>query len=161
MPNFPTTIRVPVDDDYVAQVGKAVYLFAYYEWTIICIINQIMPGFVHEYCRGKNPLTSSMVLRKFKQSMSKFPKDAEQPTSGELEMYSCRFKTLIDKRNALLHAHPAMYNDNQILSYQTHPTRPLPDFNWEEKKIQNFIKEIDDAAVDVGKYLEKIRKLNL
>ena len=37
-----TSTRVPVDDSYAALVGKAIYVFAYYELTIIFIINYSM-----------------------------------------------------------------------------------------------------------------------
>lgn len=58
------TTRTPIDDQYVCLVGKAVYLFAYYEWTIIYIIEQLEKGFVGEYSRGK-PMTSGKVSYRF------------------------------------------------------------------------------------------------
>jgi hypothetical protein len=39
-------VRVPYDPDYNALVGTAVYVFAYYEWAAIYIIEQFKPGFV-------------------------------------------------------------------------------------------------------------------
>ncbi|MBU2739378.1 hypothetical protein [Acidithiobacillus concretivorus] len=41
-----SSTRVPVDDSYAALVGKAVYVFAYYEWTIIYVIDYLQSGFV-------------------------------------------------------------------------------------------------------------------
>jgi len=55
-----STTRVPVDDEYAALVGKAVYVFAYYEWAIIYIVEFLRSGFVAEYSRG-SPLTSGAV----------------------------------------------------------------------------------------------------
>ena len=43
--------RVPFDDDYVKLVGTAVYLFSYYEWAIIYVVERLQPGFLPEYCR--------------------------------------------------------------------------------------------------------------
>ena len=37
--------RVPFNDDYVKLVGTAVYLFSYYEWAIIYIVERLEPGF--------------------------------------------------------------------------------------------------------------------
>ena len=33
--------RVPFDDDYVKLVGTAVYLFSYYEWAIIYVVERL------------------------------------------------------------------------------------------------------------------------
>ncbi len=38
--------RVPFDPNYTALVGTAVYVFAYYEWAVIYLIQQFKPGFV-------------------------------------------------------------------------------------------------------------------
>ena len=46
--------RVPFDEDYVKLVGTAVYLFSYYEWTIIYMIERLEPGFVVEYFPREN-----------------------------------------------------------------------------------------------------------
>ena len=64
MPLYITT-RVPVEDTYAALVGKAVYVFAYYEWTIIWIVESLCRGFVAEYSRGK-PLVSGAVEKRFR-----------------------------------------------------------------------------------------------
>jgi len=47
------TTRIPVKDEYAALIGKAIYIFAYYEWTIIWIIEFLESGFVREYSREK------------------------------------------------------------------------------------------------------------
>ncbi len=152
------TTRVPVDDKYATQLGKAVYLFAYYEWTIICIINQIVPDFTREYCRGEKPLTSGLVLKEFKKAMNAFNKDTEQPMNQEFTTYVSTFETLINKRNALVHAHPATdTNGNQILSWQTNSKRHLHDLKWTETEIQRFIKEVDKSAVQINNFFHRIR----
>ena len=56
--------RVPFNADYVNLVGTAVYLFSYYEWTIIYIIERLKPGFVAEYSREKT-MTSGVVRDRF------------------------------------------------------------------------------------------------
>ena len=50
-PGAPMNTRVPLDDDYVKLVERAVYLFSYYEWAIIYVVERLEPGFVGEYCR--------------------------------------------------------------------------------------------------------------
>ena len=74
--NHHTTTRIPVNDEYAATVGKAVYLFAYYEWTIIYIIDYLKSGFVTEYSRPQNrPMTSGAVKEKLREviNLSVFP----------------------------------------------------------------------------------------
>ena len=52
------SIRTPFAEDYVCLFGQALYVFAYYEWTIVYIINGMEPGFVDKYSRpkGNRPL---------------------------------------------------------------------------------------------------------
>ena len=76
-----STTRVPVDDSYVALVGKAVYVFAYYEWAIIYIIEFLKPGF------GSHGT------------------DFTRATKQELESFCIEFDRLIVRRNALIHKH--------------------------------------------------------
>ena len=68
-------IRVPFDENYVSQIGKAVYLFSYYEWTIIYLVEQLQPGFVKKYSREKT-MTSNDILKKFKSAL--------EPASNDL-----------------------------------------------------------------------------
>lgn len=58
------TVRtcVPHDPQYTALVGTAVYVFAYYEWAIIYLIQQYKPEFVARYCR-EAPMTSGGVKK--------------------------------------------------------------------------------------------------
>ena len=117
--------RIPFDKDYVKLVGTAVYLFSYYEWGIIYIIERLAPGFVVEYCRKKT-MSSGVVLQRFKRALQ----DAGGHTADKaaLECCSQEFANLIKKRNALLHAHPITDIDGaQILNYQANPSKPISD----------------------------------
>jgi hypothetical protein len=152
-----TTTRVPVNDEYAALIGKAVYVFAYYEWTIIYIIEYLESGFVSDYSRGR-PMTSGAVLNKLKQviaSLSSLPNNISQT---ELDQCIDNFTKLIVKRNALIHAHPCADDDgSQILSYQTSPTKPLPDMKWPKNEVEKVIAEIDEVACETGDILDKLR----
>ncbi len=153
-----STTRVPVDDNYATLVGKAVYVFAYYEWAIIWIIELLDSGFVHEYCRG-NPMTSGMVQERFRavidNSATKFNKVCKQ------ELLDClgEFASLIVQRNALVHAHPCTDSDGaQILTYQTKSSKPLPDMKWPVAEVGKLISVFDKAACCAGRLLDKLRK---
>jgi hypothetical protein len=157
--NYHTTTRIPIDDQYAATLGKAVYAFAYYEWTIIYIIEKLEAGFVAEYSRPKKQgLTSGAVKKKLKEVITKtaFPfKNVTEP-----EMLACmdRFEELIEERNALIHAHPITAKDgSQILNYQTSPSKKISDMAWPAAEIERLIQEIDMAAIRAGSLLDKMR----
>jgi hypothetical protein len=154
-----TATRIPVNDKYAAVLGKAVYLFAYYEWTIIYIIDFYESGFVAQYSRpGESPLTSGAVNRKLKEIIKGFDFPASNVTKTEIELCQQEFESLIKKRNALIHAHPATGIDgSQILVYQTKPSKPFSDMVWKESEINEIIKEIDDAGVKASAILDQIR----
>jgi hypothetical protein len=137
--------RVPVDDTYAALVGKAVYIFAYYEWIIIYIMEYLKPGFAHDYSRGK-PMTSGVVADEFKKMINSAVSFA---VVSQMDFQECheKFKRMIDKRNALIHAHPCTDADgNQILAYQTNPAKGLPDMRWPQANVEVIIHEFDEAA---------------
>lgn len=160
--NHHTTTRVPVNDEYVAIIGKAVYVFSYYEWTLIYIIDSLKHGFVKKYSRppGK-PLTSGAV----KNELDRCLKNPKQSTSAAIckDLTTCSnlFGQLILKRNALIHAHPVTDKDgSHILSYQSNSTRPISDMKWPIKEVTEFVREIDKAAVLAGEALFRLRKEN-
>ena len=148
--------RVPFDSHYVQLVGTAVYLFSYYEWSIIYIIERLNPGFVSEYCREKK-ITSGGVCKQLKKELDK---DAGSHDVDRLALCSCHddFKSLIDKRNALIHAHPITdITGEQILNYQSRPQAVIPDKKWDESEIESFIQDVDSAAVRAGALLYQFK----
>ncbi|MEQ9099578.1 MAG: hypothetical protein RIF36_21150 [Imperialibacter sp.] len=158
--NHHTTTAIPVDDKYAAILGKAVYIFAYYEWTIIYIIAFYESGFVAQYSRpSKSPLTSGAVNQKLKEIINGFDFPESNVTKAEIELCQQEFESLIAKRNALIHAHPATDIDgSQILVYQTKPSKPFSDMVWKESEINEIIKEIDNAGVKASAILNQIRR---
>lgn len=156
--NHHTTTRIPVDDDYAALVGKAVYVFAYYEWTIIWIIEHLTSGFVHEYSRGK-PITSGGVKSRFKTAISNLQTNQRNVSATELNSCLNTFSKLVEKRNALIHAHPCTDKDGaQILTYQTQTSKLLTDMKWPSHEVENIISEIDEAACEAGAVFDRLRK---
>lgn len=152
-----SSTRVPVDDSYAALVGKAIYVFAYYEWTIIYIINYLQAGFVHRYSRGK-PMMSGNVKQEFQSTIDNLGASSVRISAAELQACCDDFDRLITKRNALIHAHPCTDSDgSQILAYQTKATKPLPDMKWPRPEVEAIIKEFDAAACSAGVLLDRLR----
>jgi len=155
--NHHTTTRIPVNDDYAALVGKAVYVFAYYEWTIIWITEHLSAGFVQEYSR-ESVMTSGRVKMKFEDAIQNLESMPEGVTEEELVECKELFSQLIDKRNALIHAHPCTDNDgSQILAYQTKITKPIPDMKWPVSEVNSIISEFDSAGCIASGLLDRLR----
>ena len=148
--------RVPFDPTYTALVGTAVYVFAYYEWAVIHLIQQFKPGFVSRYCRG-TAMPSGQVKRKLDAILRDPVTVYNNVSRAELEACCHRFGSLIDKRNALIHAHPITDTDGgQILNYQSRIDRALPDMKWPVASVQQVLQEFDAAACNANELLHRL-----
>ena len=148
--------RVPYDPSYTALVGAAVYVFAYYEWAVIYLIQQFKPGFVARYCRG-GPMTSAQVKRELQTILDDKATIYTHVSRAELVACRNRFALLIDKRNALIHAHPITDTDgSKILNYQTRVDRPLPDMKWPVATVSGALHEFDAAACEANALLHRL-----
>ena len=138
-----TTMRIPYDKEYVQALGLAVYAFAYYEWGIVYIIEQLQPGFLGEYCREK-AVTSGGVYKMFKEVLKAQSSDTPAGTQSLCD----GFGLLVKKRNALIHAHPITDKDgSQILNYQGSLQKAISDKKWSIEEIEKFTEEVDSEAV--------------
>jgi hypothetical protein len=160
---FDPKLRVPVDAEYAEKLGKAVYVFAYYESTVVQIIDRYEPGFRQGYYRAKT-MTSGPLAVKFRSvigavtDFSKLPKD-------ELQSICDDFDNLVYRRNALVHGHPATSEDGeQILVYQGAIKPPTPenakkitDAIWPKNEVDAFLYDADAAAVKASYAFDKIR----
>ncbi len=153
------TTRVPFDDDYVKLVGTAVYLFSYYEWAIIYVIERLEPGFVAEYCRGHwRGMTSGQVSKRFMKAVEGYAGD-RGATKEELWCCCRVFDSLVHNRNALIHAHPITDEGGaQILSYQGSPSRQISDMRWEIASIEEFVREVDASACEASNIFEQLEQ---
>lgn len=150
--------RVPYDSQYTALVGTAVYVFAYYEWTVVYLIEQFKPGFVGRYCRGA-PMSSGPVKKRLEAVLADPQTGYTVVAKSELEACAQEFARLIDKRNALIHAHPITDRDgSQILNYQASIDRPLPDMKWPIAEVESIIAEFDQAACSANELLHRLLK---
>jgi hypothetical protein len=148
--------RVPFDPDYTALVGRAVYVFAYYEWSVIYLIEQFKSGFVARYCRGA-PMTSGQVRKELEAITGDAAIVYTKVSKADLQAACSRFADLIEKRNALIHAHPITDSDgSQILNYQARADRPLPDMKWPVASVHDVLEKFDAAACDTNDLLHRL-----
>ena len=150
--------RVPFEESYVCLLGQAVYLFAYYEWQIVYIVDCLAQGFVREYSRGR-PLTSGNVHKRFGAELEK----GNAPSGASLaSLEACRntFDNLIPRRNALVHAHPITDKvEGQIVAFQAGPSQPIRDLRWERAHLRTFIQDVDKAACEAGTLFAQLRRV--
>lgn len=150
--------RVPYDASYTALVGTAVYVFAYYEWAIIYLIQQYKSGFVGKYCRS-SPMTSGVVRRELGAVLADQQTQYVVVLKAELQACHDEFARLVEKRNALIHAHPIIDHDgSQILNYQARVNRPLPDMKWPVAEVEAAIHEFDAAACNANALFNRLLK---
>ena len=150
--------RVPYDDNYVTMLGRAVYIFSYYEWNIVYIVEKLQPGFLREYCRDhRYGLTSGQLSQRFMNAIRGCGEEADEERSA-LECCQREFDDLVKKRNALVHAHPITDDDDaQVLNYQASPDKQISDMKWQLSHLREFVCELDGAAVQAGEVLERFR----
>ena len=150
--------RVPFEESYVCLLGQAVYLFAYYEWQVVYIVDCLSQGFVREYSRGR-PLTSRRVYERFAAELT----NGSAPSAASLaSLEACRdtFDNLIPRRNALVHAHPITDKvEGQIVVFQAGPSQPIRDLKWERAHLWTFIQEVDKAACEAGTLFDQLRRV--
>lgn len=135
---------------YVYSLGLAVYTFSYYETLIIDICADINEEFRDKYYR-RSSMTSGALNGKFANLIDTAPEDKREV----LSVISKDFGALIEKRNALIHAHPVHGN---ILNYQTRVNKEgVNDYTWSLRDIEDFIDvlgtKISEAA-DIKTQLE-------
>ena len=148
--------RVPYDEHYVTLVGEAVYIFLYYEWAIICVLDYLEPGFRLKYCRGSSPMTSGRVSTLLKTASENYA-GCKTVEKAEMESCSSRFESAMQKRNALIHATPITSDDgSQILNYQGPLEKEISDMKWKREDLERFIREIDDSACQATNILHRL-----
>lgn len=102
-------------------------------------------------------MTSGQVKRELEGVLSDPTTVFTAVSRPELRACCDRFASLINKRNALIHAHPITDADGgQVLNYQTRADRPLPDMKWPAAAVEQAIQEFDSAACDANAMLHRL-----
>jgi len=150
--------RVPVDEDHAARLGKAVYVFAYYEWTVVSILNFLCPGFANTHTKGKDFIISGTLRVRFQKVINEPTTSFTKVAKHELQACCDEFDLQVKKRNTLIHAHPAIAQDGSLLLvYQAATTRPISDMQWPRTEIEAVIGEFDAVACNAAQLLDRLR----
>src|SRR4051812_13110543 len=94
--------RVPVEDDYVAAIGRAAYIFAGLEWNAVWCCDCLRAGYVNTVTRKAAGNIACDLLCEFKNST----RITDPVLCTECINAGTEFKRLVKVRNDLLHAKP-------------------------------------------------------
>jgi hypothetical protein len=62
--------RTPYESGYVSAIGRAIYIFAIYEWNVVHALEKLRPGFLNKWRFAKKPMTAGKVGKKFKTAVT-------------------------------------------------------------------------------------------
>jgi hypothetical protein len=127
--------RTPYDSGYVAAIGRAIFIFANYEWTVVHTMERLRPGFLGKWRFTKNGMTAGPLGKKFNNAVNE-ASDLPRPLISRLKEAARAFIEFVDERNELVHAHVYSGPDGrQQLIYQ-----------GKDKTRTWSVAEIDDLA---------------
>jgi hypothetical protein len=136
--------RIPAADEYLQDLGRATYNFAYLEWGIIWLTETIERGFLAKATK----LTAGQIADRFWREASKIA-DSEADKSALLELAEV-FKNLVEDRNRLIHGNPFTAGDGeQRLQYNGKHGRK----DWTIALMQEFSDRVALASVEAGRLL--------
>ena len=103
--------RIPVADDYLRTLGRAIYNFAYLEWGIVWLTETIEPGFLTD----ASQLTAGQIARRFSESIERLASTVQD--KDQLRAVSASFRELLPARDGLVHGNPytAMGGEQRLL----------------------------------------------
>jgi hypothetical protein len=96
--------RTPYDSEYVSAIGRAIYIFAIYEWNVVHAMEKLRPGFVNEWRFAKRPMMAGKLGANFEETVNE-ANDLALPVASRLKEAARAFMEFVDERNELVHAH--------------------------------------------------------
>ena len=130
----PVRENIQAKDEYLRELGRAAYNFAYLEWGIVWLAETLEPGLLVD----AQALTAGQIARRFLTAVESIP--ATERDLPELTELARNFVGLVEERNRLLHGNPfTADNGEQRLLYSGKHGRK----DWTEELMQQFS---DDAA---------------
>lgn len=140
----PVRENVPAKDQYLRELGRATYNFAYVEWGIVWLVETLEPGFL----RDAQTLTAGQIARRFLTAVERIP--VTEPDMPELTELAGNFLGLVEERNRLIHGNPfTADNGQQWLYYSGKHGRK----DWTEALIQQFSDDAATLGSDAGRLL--------
>lgn len=95
--------RIPADPDYLHALGRVIYNFAYFEWSVIWTIVKLSDDGFRSVPKGK---TAAEIAK----ALTKAIENTKPPLSAGLRRQLVKidqsYRAAIKQRNKLIHAHP-------------------------------------------------------
>ena len=144
--------RTPYDSGYVAAIGRAIFIFANYEWTVVHTMERLRPRFISKWRFAKNPMTAGRLGKKFKNAVNE-ASDLARPLASKLKEAARAFLELADERNELVHAHVYFEpNGRQQLVYQgKDKTR-----TWSVAEIDDLAHRFENSSIALRDLMKEI-----
>src|ERR1700686_1694670 len=96
--------RASYDSGYVAAIGRAIFIFANYEWTVVHTMEKLRPGFLSKWRFAKTPMTAGRLGKKFEKAVNK-ASDLAPLLTSRLKEAARAFMEFVNERSELAHAH--------------------------------------------------------
>jgi hypothetical protein len=142
--------RTPYDSGYVAAIGRAIYIFAIYEWTVVHTIERLRPGFLNKWRFAKNPMTAGPLGKKFEKAVNE-SSDPSPPLTLRLKEAARAFIEFAEERNELVHSHVYSEPDRrQQLIYQGKDNTRT----WSIAEIDDLAHRFENSSIAL-RYLMK------
>jgi hypothetical protein len=147
--------RTPYDSGYVAAIGRAIFLFANYEWTVVHMMEKLRPRFLSKWRFAKNPMTAGRLGEKFEKAVNE-SSDLAPPLTSSLKEAARVFIESADERNELVHAHVYSEPDGrQQLIYQgKDKTR-----TWSVAEIDDLAHRFENSSIALRDLMKEIWKI--
>lgn len=129
--------RIPVEEDYLLAIGRAVYSFAYLEWQVVWCCEKIRPGSLHRIT--KEEMTAGKIARVFTNVARNM---RPSPLRDELANFAARFSELVKTRNQIVHGKPCTGPNGQA--------RLSADSIWEIPALEDAADQFAQCSIELN-----------
>jgi len=90
--------RTPYSSGYVAAIGRAIYIFAIYEWNVVHAMERLSPCFLNMWRFAKRPMTAGKLGENFEKTVNG-AKDLALPVTSRLKEVARAFIEFVNECN--------------------------------------------------------------
>ena len=146
--------RTPYDSGYVAAIGRAIFIFANYEWTVVHTMERLRPGFLNKWRFAQNPMTARRVGKKFTNAVNE-SSDLGRQLTLKLKEAARAFMEFVDERNELVHDHVYSEQDGrqQLVYKGKDKTR-----TWSVAEIDDLAHRFENSSIALRDLMKEIWK---
>ena len=146
--------RTPHDPEYVAAIGRAIFIFANYEWTVVHTMEKLRPGFLSKWRFAKTPMTAGRLGKKLEKAVNE-ASDLAPLLTSRLKEAARAFIEFIDERSELVHAHVYSEPDGsqQLIYLGKDKTK-----TWSVAEIDDLAHRFENSSIALRDLMKEIWK---